>query len=168
MIRPRSAKGRKSAERAPATTLTSFAATGTKLRFEYSPESFTSTELDFALEICEAVTDVWNPTVADKIILNLPATVEYATPNVHADQIEWMCTHLTRRDRIPGARALACAKFRMPLGRPHAETLRKAIQKLRGERDLRHQDQRLLSPSDDFSDRLEIDFSLAGPGDAVE
>jgi 2-isopropylmalate synthase len=74
------------------------AAAGTRVRFEYSPESFTSTELDFALEICEAVTDVWQPTVADKIILNLPATVEYATPNVHADQIEWMCTHLTQRD----------------------------------------------------------------------
>ncbi|MCF7687970.1 MAG: 2-isopropylmalate synthase [Cephaloticoccus sp.] len=72
---------------------------GTKVRFEYSPESFTSTELDFALEICEAVTDIWQPTVENKIILNLPATVEYATPNVHADQIEWMCTHLTRRDR---------------------------------------------------------------------
>jgi 2-isopropylmalate synthase len=74
-------------------------AAGTRMRFEYSPESFTSTELDFALEICEAVTDVWQPTPADRIILNLPATVEYATPNVHADQIEWMCTHLTRRDR---------------------------------------------------------------------
>jgi 2-isopropylmalate synthase len=74
-------------------------AAGTHLRLEYSPESFTSTELEFALEICEAVTDVWAPTVADKIILNLPATVEYATPNIHADQIEWMCTHLTRRDR---------------------------------------------------------------------
>jgi 2-isopropylmalate synthase len=73
-------------------------AAGTKLRLEYSPESFTSTELGFALEICEAVTDVWQPTAQDKIILNLPATVEYATPNVHADQIEWMCTHLTRRD----------------------------------------------------------------------
>ena len=72
-------------------------AAGTRLRLEYSPESFTSTELDFALEICEAVTDVWGPTPSDKIILNLPATVEYATPNVHADQIEWMCTHLTRR-----------------------------------------------------------------------
>jgi 2-isopropylmalate synthase len=71
---------------------------GMRLRLEYSPESFTSTELDFALEICEAVTDVWGPTPSDKIILNLPATVEYATPNVHADQIEWMCTHLTRRD----------------------------------------------------------------------
>jgi 2-isopropylmalate synthase len=75
------------------------AAAGTHVRFEYSPESFTSTELEFALDICEAVTDVWQPTVANKIILNLPATVEYATPNVHADQIEWMCTHLKRRDR---------------------------------------------------------------------
>ena len=74
-------------------------ASGTRLQLEYSPESFTSTELEFALAICEAVTDTWAPTAADKIILNLPATVEYATPNIHADQIEWMCTHLTRRDR---------------------------------------------------------------------
>jgi len=73
-------------------------AAGTRLRLEYSPESFTSTELDFALEICEAVSAAWQPTPDNKIILNLPATVEYATPNVHADQIEWMCTHLTRRD----------------------------------------------------------------------
>jgi len=73
-------------------------AEGTRLRLQYSPESFTSTELDFALEICEAVSDVWQPTPDNKIILNLPATVEYATPNVHADQIEWMCTHLSRRD----------------------------------------------------------------------
>jgi 2-isopropylmalate synthase len=73
-------------------------AEGTRLRLEYSPESFTSTELEFALEICEAVTDVWQPTVENKIILNLPATVEYAGPNVHADQIEWMCRHLTRRE----------------------------------------------------------------------
>ncbi len=72
-------------------------AEGMNLRLEYSPESFTSTELDFALEICEAVTDVWQPTAENKIILNLPATVEYTTPNVHADQIEWMCRHLTRR-----------------------------------------------------------------------
>ena len=70
---------------------------GTRLRLEYSPESFTSTELDFALDICERVTDAWGPTPSDRIILNLPATVEYATPNVHADQIEWMCRHLTRR-----------------------------------------------------------------------
>lgn len=73
-------------------------AAGTDLRLEYSPESFISTELDFALEICEAVSDVWQPSRERKIILNLPATVEYATPNIHADQIEWMCRHLTRRD----------------------------------------------------------------------
>jgi 2-isopropylmalate synthase len=73
-------------------------ASGMRLRLEYSPESFTSTELDFALKICESVTDAWGPTPSDRIILNLPATVEYATPNVHADQIEWMCTRLTRRD----------------------------------------------------------------------
>jgi len=73
-------------------------AAGSRIRLEYSPESFTSTELDFSREICEAVTDVWNPTPDNKIILNLPATVEYATPNVHADQIEWMCRHLTRRE----------------------------------------------------------------------
>ena len=73
-------------------------ANGSRIRLEYSPESFTSTELDFALEICEAVTAVWQPTADNKIILNLPATVEYTTPNVHADQIEWMCRHLTRRD----------------------------------------------------------------------
>ena len=71
---------------------------GSSIRLEYSPESFTSTELDFALEICEAVTDAWQPTPDNKIILNLPATVEYATPNIHADQIEWMSTHLTRRN----------------------------------------------------------------------
>ncbi|MFZ9839335.1 MAG: 2-isopropylmalate synthase, partial [Opitutaceae bacterium] len=74
-------------------------AAGTRVRFEYSPESFTSTELEYALEVCEAVTDTWQPTAAEPIILNLPATVEYASPNVHADQIEWMCRHLTRRDR---------------------------------------------------------------------
>ena len=71
---------------------------GTHLQLEYSPESFTSTELDFALEICESVTDVWQPSPDNKIILNLPATVEYATPNVHADQIEWMGQNLTRRE----------------------------------------------------------------------
>ena len=71
---------------------------GTRLRLEYSPESFVSTELEFALEICEAVSDVWQPTPREKIILNLPVTVEYATPNVHADQIEWMFGRLRRRD----------------------------------------------------------------------
>jgi len=72
-------------------------AEGTRIRLEYSPESFTSTELEFSLEICEAVTAVWNPSVEEPIIINLPATVEYATPNIHADQIEWMSTHLSRR-----------------------------------------------------------------------
>ncbi len=66
--------------------------------FEYSPESFALTEVDFALEICEAVVDAWQPTPAQKIILNLPETVEIATPNVHADQIEWFCRHLRHRD----------------------------------------------------------------------
>jgi 2-isopropylmalate synthase len=70
----------------------------TNVRFQYSPESFSATELDFALEICEAVVDAWQPTVANPIILNLPATVEMAMPNVHADQIEWFCRHLRRRE----------------------------------------------------------------------
>ena len=69
-------------------------------RFEYSPESFTGTELDFALEICNAVTEVVDPTPDDPLILNLPATVEMSTPNVHADQIEWMSRNLDRRDSI--------------------------------------------------------------------
>jgi hypothetical protein len=66
----------------------------TEVIFEYSPESFTGTELDFAVEICEAVMDVWQPTPERKMILNLPATVEMATPNVYADQIEWFGRHL--------------------------------------------------------------------------
>ncbi len=66
----------------------------TNVTLEYSPESFSTTELPFALEICEAVVDVWQPTEDNKIILNLPATVEMATPNVHADQIEWFCRNL--------------------------------------------------------------------------
>ena len=70
---------------------------GTHITFEYSPESFALTEVDFALEICEAVIDVWQPTHDRKIILNLPETVEIATPNVHADQIEWFCRHLRER-----------------------------------------------------------------------
>ncbi len=72
----------------------------TEWTFEYSPESFSATELDFALEVCEAVVDVWQPTPERKVILNLPATVEMATPNVHADQIEWFCRHLNRRDSV--------------------------------------------------------------------
>lgn len=67
---------------------------------EYSPEVFTSTELDFALEVCDAVTAEWCATPTNKVILNLPATVEVASPNVYADQIEWMHTHLARRDSV--------------------------------------------------------------------
>ena len=67
---------------------------------EYSPESFTGTEMDFALEVCEAVKEVWRPTVERPIIFNLPATVEMNTPNVYADQIEWMSTHFTEREKI--------------------------------------------------------------------
>ncbi|MCX6044675.1 MAG: 2-isopropylmalate synthase [Chloroflexi bacterium] len=70
----------------------------TAITLQYSPESFSSTELEFALEICEAVIDVWQPTPQKPIILNLPATVEVATPNVHADQIEWFCRHLRDRE----------------------------------------------------------------------
>jgi 2-isopropylmalate synthase len=65
---------------------------------EYSPESFVLTELDFSLEICEAVSAVWEPTPERKIILNLPTTVESSTPNVHADQIEWFCRNLKNRE----------------------------------------------------------------------
>jgi 2-isopropylmalate synthase len=71
---------------------------GTEIVLQYSPESFSDTELDFSLECCQAVMAVWQPTPERKIILNLPATVEWATPNVHADQIEWMCRNLTNRD----------------------------------------------------------------------
>ena len=67
---------------------------------EYSPENFTATELDFALEVCNAVTEAWDATPQRKIILNLPTTVEMATPNVYADQIEWMHRNLKRRDSI--------------------------------------------------------------------
>jgi 2-isopropylmalate synthase len=66
---------------------------GTKIRFEYSPESFYATEVDFALEICEAVSEAWGPTEEDPIILNLPSTVEMSTPNHYADMIEWFIAH---------------------------------------------------------------------------
>jgi 2-isopropylmalate synthase len=71
----------------------------TQIRFQYSPESFSDTEVAYALEICEAVMAEWQPSESDKIILNLPATVEVATPNVHADQIEWFCRHLKERNK---------------------------------------------------------------------
>ena len=71
----------------------------TQIRFQYSPESFSDTEVDYALEVCEAVMAEWAPSENDKIILNLPATVEVATPNVHADQIEWFCRNLKERNK---------------------------------------------------------------------
>ncbi len=68
--------------------------------FEYSPESFTATELDFSVEMCDAVSAIWQPTPDHKMIVNLPATVEMAPPNIYADQIEWMSRRLARRDAI--------------------------------------------------------------------
>jgi len=73
---------------------------GTEIVHQYSPESFTGTEMDFAKEICEAVMDVWQPTPQKKTILNLPATVEMSTPNIYADQIEWFHRNVKNRDCI--------------------------------------------------------------------
>jgi len=72
----------------------------THLRLQYSPESFSDTELEFALEVCEAVVEEWGATTEDPVVLNLPATVEWSTPNVHADQIEWFCNNLKDRDSV--------------------------------------------------------------------
>ena len=73
---------------------------GGDYRFEYSPESFTGTELEFSLEVCNAVAEIIQPTTENKLIFNLPATVEMSTPNIHADQIEWMCRNIDNRDKI--------------------------------------------------------------------
>ena len=73
---------------------------GTLVSFEYSPESYTGTELEFAVEVCNAVNDIWKPTPAWKTIMNLPATVEMATPNLYADSIEWMHRNLKYRDSV--------------------------------------------------------------------
>ncbi|MDA0220889.1 MAG: 2-isopropylmalate synthase [Proteobacteria bacterium] len=73
---------------------------GPRWRYEYSPESFTGTELDYAVEVCEAVMDVWQPTPDNRVIFNLPATVEMATPNVYADQIEWFLRNVKNRESI--------------------------------------------------------------------
>jgi 2-isopropylmalate synthase len=72
----------------------------TDWRFEYSPESYTGTELEYAVEVCNAVSAIWQPTSESPMIVNLPATVEMATPNVYADSIEWMHRHLERRDAV--------------------------------------------------------------------
>ena len=74
-------------------------AAGTNVILEYSPESYTATEMDFAVEICDAVMKAWQPEADEKVILNLPATVEMATPNIYADQLEWFCRHLPQRDK---------------------------------------------------------------------
>lgn len=71
---------------------------GTELSLQYSPESFSDTETEYALEVCEAIMDVWEATPEKKVILNLPATVEWFTPNIHADQIEWFCRNLKNRN----------------------------------------------------------------------
>ncbi|NLT26986.1 MAG: 2-isopropylmalate synthase, partial [Microbacteriaceae bacterium] len=75
-------------------------AEGTEIFYEYSPESYTGTELDYALEVCNAVIEEFDPTPERKLIINLPATVEMTTPNVYADSIEWMHRNLARRDSI--------------------------------------------------------------------
>ena len=72
----------------------------TKVSFEYSPESYTGTELEFAVDVCNAVNDIWKPTPQWKTIMNLPATVEMATPNIYADSIEWMCRNLNNRESV--------------------------------------------------------------------
>ncbi|MCQ6512981.1 2-isopropylmalate synthase, partial [Vibrio parahaemolyticus] len=72
----------------------------TEVYYEYSPESYTGTELEFALRICNEVLEVFEPTPERKVILNLPATVEMATPNVYADSIEWMSRHLNHRENV--------------------------------------------------------------------
>jgi 2-isopropylmalate synthase len=73
---------------------------GSKVRLEYSPESFTGTELDYAMEVSEAVLDIWGPTAENPTIINLPSTVEMATPNIFADQIEWMGDNFSKRERV--------------------------------------------------------------------
>ena len=73
---------------------------GTNVRYEYSPESFTGTELDYAMEVCEAVMDIWQATSENPTIINLPATVEMASPNYYADQIEWMHRNFSDRSRV--------------------------------------------------------------------
>lgn len=101
----------------------------TQWQFEYSPESFTGTELDVALRICNAVTEVWDATPERKVIINLPATVELATPNVFADQVEWMHRHLARRDAITlsvhphndRGTAIAAAEFAVMAGAERIE-----------------------------------------------
>ena len=97
--------------------------------FEYSPETFCFTELDFALEICEAVAEIWQPCAGRPMIINLPATVEVSTPNVYADQIEYFCRHFTRRAEVcisvhphnDRGTGIACAELAMLAGADRVE-----------------------------------------------
>ena len=73
---------------------------GGNYRFEYSPESFTGTEVDYALEVCNAVLDIWQPTADNKVIINLPVTVEMSMPHIYAQQIEYMCKHMNYRENV--------------------------------------------------------------------
>lgn len=72
----------------------------TQWKFEYSPESFTGTEVDFAVQVCDAVSAIWQPSPENKVIFNLPSTVEMASPNIYADQIEWFCRNIKNRDSV--------------------------------------------------------------------
>jgi 2-isopropylmalate synthase len=102
---------------------------GTEIRYEYSPESFTGTELEYALEVCEAVMDVIKPTPERKIIINLPATVEMYTPNIYGDAIEWFHRNVSRRDSIvlslhphnDRGTAIAAAEFGVMAGADRVE-----------------------------------------------
>jgi len=101
----------------------------TQWTFEYSPETFCFTELDFALEICEAVADIWQPDAQRPMIINLPATVEVSTPNIYADQIEWFCRHFSRRRQVSisvhphndRGTGVACAELAMLAGADRVE-----------------------------------------------
>lgn len=101
----------------------------TQWTFEYSPETFCFTELEFALEVCEAVAAVWEPGNARPMIINLPATVEVSTPNIYADQIEWFCRHFSRREQVSisvhphndRGTGVACAELAMLAGADRVE-----------------------------------------------
>ncbi len=105
------------------------AKTDTEITLQYSPESFSATETEFALEVCEAVMDVWEPTSERPVILNLPATVEVSTPNIFADQVEWFIRNLRERDKAivsihphnDRGTAVAAAEFAMMAGADRME-----------------------------------------------
>lgn len=102
---------------------------GTNLRLEYSPESFSSTEIEYSVQVCNAVEAAWNPTVTNKIIFNLPTTVECSTPNIHADQIEYFCKHINKRDCVivslhnhnDRGTGVACAELALMAGADRVE-----------------------------------------------